>query len=341
MINSELNPVSIIGVGKGLPETVITNKDLSKIVDTNEEWIVSRTGISERRVVSGNETSVSLAIAAAKDALGFGAVNPEDIDLVIVATSLPDNLYPSTACEVQAAIGAINAAAFDIVAACSGLVYGLNIARNFIMTGTYKTILLVGVDVHSRYIDWSDRGTCILFGDGAGALVLRKSDDGINDLLSVKIQADGRKANELKIPLNGQNCPLVEPREMRRPYVEMNGKEIYKFAVTAVPSSIRAALELANLTVDDLDYFIPHQANIRIVSAISERLNIKEEQAIVNLDKYGNTSTASVAIALSEAVENGKIKTPSVMALCGFGAGLTWGTAIIRWRAKDQRIKQG
>ncbi|MEI7474171.1 MAG: beta-ketoacyl-ACP synthase III [bacterium] len=341
MNNRELNSVSIVGVGKGLPETVITNEDLSKIVDTNEEWIVSRTGIKERRVVSGNETSVSLAVTAAKDALGFAGINAEDVDLIITATSLPDNLYPSTACEVQSAIGAKNAAAFDIVAACSGLVYGMNIARNFIMTGTYKTVLLIGVDVHSRYIDWTDRGTCILFGDGAGALVLTKSEDGVNDLLSVKIQADGSKANELKIPLNGENCPLVTPRDQRPPYVAMNGKEIYKFAVTAVPASIRSALELAGMTIDDLDYFIPHQANIRIVSAISERLNLKEEQAIVNLDKYGNTSTASVAIALCEAIENEKINIPSVMALCGFGAGLTWGTAIIRWRAQDQRKKQG
>lgn len=341
MINNVLNDVSIIGVGRCVPEKVITNEDISKIVDTNDEWIVSRTGIKERRVVSGEETASSLGAKAAIDALGFADIKPDEIDLLITATSLPDNLYPSTACEIQAAIGAYNAAAFDVVAACSGLVYAMNIARNFIMTGTYKTILLVGVDLHSRYVDWSDRSTSILFGDGAGAFVLRKSEDNINDILSVKIGADGRKANELKIPLNGKNCPLVEQREERKQIVSMNGREIYKFAVTVVPECIKSSLDLAGLTINDLDYFIPHQANIRIVSAIAERLNLKEEQAIVNLDKYGNTSTASVAIALSEAIEQGKIKFPSVMAVCGFGAGLTWGTAIIRWRAEDKRKKQG
>jgi len=338
--NTELNPVTIAGVGKYVPETVIKNEDLAKIVDTNDEWILSRTGIKERRVVSGDETSVSLAVKAAMDAMGYAGISPEEIDLIITATSLPDNLYPSTSCEVQLAIGAKNAAAFDIVAACSGLIYGLNIARNFIMCGTYKTVLIIGVDVHSRFVDWSDRSICILFGDGAGAMVVKKSEDGINDILAVDMSADGTKSAELKIPLYGKNCPLVEPNTPQDQTVYMNGREVYKFAVSVVPESIQKSLAIADLSVSDLDFLIPHQANMRIVSAITDRLKLKTEQVIVNLDKYGNTSTASIPLALAEALGENKIPDSSILALCGFGAGLTWGTAIVRWRAKDQRLKE-
>ncbi|OGI18044.1 MAG: hypothetical protein A2287_08115 [Candidatus Melainabacteria bacterium RIFOXYA12_FULL_32_12] len=340
MINGkELNPVSIIGIGKYVPETVVTNDDIAKIVDTNDEWIVTRTGIKERRVVSGDETAASLAINAAKDALGYAGIDPKEIDLIITATSMPDALYPSTSCEVQGALGATNAAAFDVVAACSGLIYGLNIARNFIMAGTYNTVLLIGVDVHSRFLDWNDRGTCVLFGDGAGALIVKKSEDDINDILAIDMHADGSKASELKIPLNGKNCPLVEPKTEKKQHVDMNGREIYKFAVRVVPESILNAINAAGLSIDDIDYLIPHQANMRIVQAITERLNLKEDQVIVNLDKYGNTSTASIPIALTEALGN-KVSTPSRMVMCGFGAGLTWGTAIVNWRAKDKRLSQ-
>lgn len=339
MINyKELNPVSIIGIGKCVPETVITNNDIAKIVDTDDEWITSRTGIRERRVVSGDETSASLAIKAANDAIGYAGISSEEIDLIITATSMPDSLYPSVSCEVQSAIGAKNAVAFDIVAACSGLIYALNIARNFIMNGTCKTALLIGVDIHSRFLDWSDRSTCVLFGDAAGALIVKKSEDNINDILAIDVHSDGSKAGELKIPLSGKNCPLVEPNTQRNQYVEMNGREIYKFAVKVVPESILNSINLAGLSIDDIDYLIPHQANMRIVSAITERLNLKSEQVIVNLDKYGNTSTASIPLALSEALAENKINMPSKMVLCGFGAGLTWGTAVVNWRAKDKRL---
>jgi 3-oxoacyl-[acyl-carrier-protein] synthase-3 len=338
MKQNNLIPVTIAGIGRYVPETVITNDDIAKIVDTNDEWIKSRTGISERHVVSGNETSVSLAVNAAKDAMSYAGITADKIDLIIVATSLPDSLYPSTSCEVQAAIGAINAVSFDIVAACSGLIFGLNVARNFIMSGTYETVLLVGVDIHTRYVDWTDRGTCILFGDGAGALIVKKSEDGINDLLAVDIHSDGTKAGELRIPLNGRNCPLVEPNDEKQQYVSMNGREIYKFAVSVVPESIQNALAIADMTVNDLDFLVPHQANMRIVSAITERLQLDTEQVIVNLDRYGNTSTASIPIALTEALEDKKVKEDSIIALCGFGAGLTWGTAIVRWRAKNHNI---
>ncbi len=339
--NRDFYPVSIVGLGKYVPENIIKNDDLSKIVDTNDEWILTRTGISERHVVSGDETSVSLASKAAKDALGYAGVSAEEIDLIVVATSLPDNLYPSTACEVQEAIGAKNAVAFDIVAACSGLIFALNIAKSFIMNGTYNKVLLVGVDVHSRFLDWTDRSTCVLFGDGAGAFVLQRSEDGINDIMSIDIHSDGSKAGELKIPVNGKNCPLVKPNKPKEQLVYMNGKEIYKFAVNVVPESVLEALASAGLTIDDLDYLIPHQANMRIISAVTERLNLREEQVIAKLGKYGNTSTASIPIALNDALKEDNIKTPAIIAMCGFGAGLTWGTAVIRWRAKDKRLTVG
>jgi 3-oxoacyl-[acyl-carrier-protein] synthase III len=337
MINKNLIPVSITGIGKCVPETIITNDDISKIVDTNDEWISTRTGIKQRRVVSGDETAVSLAVKAAKDAMGYAGISAEEIDVIITATSMPDALYPSTSCEIHKAIGATNAAAFDVVAACSGLIYALNIARNFIMTGTYETALIVGVDLHSRFIDWTDRSTCVLFGDASGAMVVQKSKDEINDILAIDMHADGSKADELRIPLSGNNCPLVQPNTPKKQIVNMNGREIYKFAVRVVPDSILKSLEIAGMSIDDVDYLIPHQANMRIVSAITERLNLNPDQVIVNLDKYGNTSTASIPLALSEALEENNIKMPSTMIICGFGAGLTWGTALVRWRAQDQR----
>ena len=336
MMNSRY-PVTITGVGKCLPENIITNDDLAKLVDTNDEWIFSRSGIKERHIVSGNETASSLAAKAAKDAIEFSGVDVKDIDLIICATSLPDNLYPSTACEVQLALGASNAAAFDIVAACSGLIYGLKIANSFISSGEYKNILLVGVDIHSRFVNWNDRSTCVLFGDGAGALVVQKSQDGQNDVLSVDIRADGTKASELKIPLTGINCPLVEQNTPELQCVNMNGREIYKFAVNYVPESIMYVLKNINLTVNDVDTYILHQANIRIIQAIADKLHENQEKFYVNLHKYGNTSSASIAIALTDAIEENKIDYPATLVLSGFGAGLTWGTAVVRWRAKDKR----
>jgi len=336
MMNSRY-PVTITGVGKCLPENIITNDDLAKLVDTNDEWIFSRSGIKERHIVSGNETASSLAAKAAKDAIEFSGVDVKDIDLIICATSLPDNLYPSTACEVQLALGASNAAAFDIVAACSGLIYGLKIANSFISSGEYKNILLVGVDIHSRFVNWNDRSTCVLFGDGAGALVVQKSQDGQNDVLSVDIRADGTKASELKIPLTGINCPLVEQNTPELQCVNMNGREIYKFAVNYVPESIMYVLKNINLTVNDVDTYILHQANVRIIQAIADKLHENQEKFYVNLHKYGNTSSASIAIALTDAIEENKIDYPATLVLSGFGAGLTWGTAVVRWRAKDKR----
>lgn len=338
MINNKY-PVTIAGVGKCLPEKIITNQDLEKLVDTNDEWIFTRSGIQERHVVSGDETAASLAAKAAKEAIDFAGADVKDIDLIICATSLPDNLYPSTACEVQSLLGAVNAAAFDIVAACSGLIYGLKIANSFIASGEYKNILILGVDVHSRFVDWSDRSTCVLFGDGAGALLLKRSNDEHNDILFIEIEADGTKASELKIPLTGNNCPLVEQNTQEPQYVSMNGREVYKFAVNSVPASILKVLNKAELTVNDVDKYILHQANIRIIHAIADKLREDHEKFYVNLHKYGNTSSASIAIALTDAVKENKIDYQSTLVMSGFGAGLTWGTAVVKWRAKDMRNK--
>lgn len=326
-----IQPVSIIGIGKGVPEKIITNDELSKLVDTNDEWISTRTGIKERRVVTGNETASSLATKAAEQAIKDAGINKDDIDLIIVATSIPDNLYPTVACEVQAQLGIKKfIPAFDVAAACTGAIYALNIARSFIMSGTYETILVIGVDIHSRFVDWNDRSTCVLFGDGAGAMVVQKSKDGENRILSIETNADGYRGPELKIPLNGKNCPLVEPNEQQDQYIYMNGREIYKFAVKVVPESVENTLNKVGLSIDDLDFLVPHQANIRIVRAIQDRLGLQEDQVFANMDKYGNTSAASILIALAEAIESGAIKKSSTVALTGFGAGLTWGTAVIK-----------
>lgn len=332
-----LKPVTIIGVGKCLPEKIITNDDLSQIVETNDEWISTRTGFKQRRIVSGDETMTSLAIGAAKDALAFAGVDGSEVELVICASSTPDYMMPATACQVQAAIGS-KGAAFNLVAACSGLVYAMSVANSFIASGTYKKVLIVGAESHSRFVDWSDRNTCVLFGDGAGALLLSESEDGQNDILSIDIAADGTRAMELTLPLVKVDSPLsgIENKEIN-PYIWMNGKEIYKFAVVTVPKSIKKALEIANLSIEELDYLIPHHANMRIISAVQERLGLSDEQIVVSLENYANTSTASTPIALSEAISSGKITENSTVAICGFGAGLTWGSAIVKWRAKDKR----
>lgn len=328
----KLYPVKIAGVGKCLPEAVITNNDLEKLVETTDEWISTRSGIRERRIISSDETGTSLAAGAGRNAMAMAGIRPEEIDLIICATSIPDNLYPSTACEVQRELGCANAAAFDITAACSGLIYGMNVARGLIASGIYKNVLLTAVDVHSRFVDWEDRSTCVLFGDGAGAMVLSRSRDNTDDILCINMEADGTKGEELKIPLSGKNCPLMLPNSFREQHVRMNGREIYKFAVNTVPESIRNALEKAEIPIDEVDLFVLHQANIRIIESIADKLGVDKSKFYVNLQKYGNTSAASIAIALTEAVEDRTVNSPSLLVLSGFGAGLTWGTAVVKWR---------
>ncbi|MGD9580693.1 MAG: beta-ketoacyl-ACP synthase III [Vampirovibrionia bacterium] len=332
-----MKAVKIICIGAYAPETVISNNDLSNILDTSDEWIYSRTGIKNRHLVNGNETSVSLAKNASVEAIAYAGLNPEDIDCIIVGTSMPDNLYPSCACELQAELGC-SAVAFDVTAACTGFIYAMSIATQYIKGGCFKNVLVVGTDVHSRFLDWEDRGTCVLFGDGAGAMVLAADEDiNNNDVLSVDINADGKRGKELTIALSGKNCPLVDPNDQKPSTVYMNGREIYKFAVTDVPKTIQKALTEANLAIEDIDFLVPHQANVRILKALAEKLQLPIEKVIHNVEEYGNTSSASIPLAMKEALKDGLIKKGDILVLTGFGAGLTWGTAVVKWNATDKR----
>ncbi|HNW26729.1 MAG TPA: beta-ketoacyl-ACP synthase III [Candidatus Gastranaerophilaceae bacterium] len=328
----QLIPLKIAGVGYCVPETVITNDDLTKLYDTSDEWIYTRTGIKERRVVSGEENAIDLGYEAAKNALKKANIKPEEIDMIIAASSAPADLYPAMACRIQAKLGVKEIPAFDVTAACSGLIYTMEMARAFIGAGIHKKILIVATDNNSRFCDWTDRSVSILFGDGAGAMVVTEAEDGINDLLAIDIKADGSIGEYITLPFTGQNCPLVTPCEEKPSHVKMNGREVYKFAVRIVPEYIDKCLEMANMKAEDVDYFIPHQANQRIIEAVQQRLGYSDEKVISNIKYYGNTSAASVPIALAEGVEHGKIKLPCTAILCGFGAGMTWGVAIVRLR---------
>lgn len=331
-MSNKLIPLRIAGVGYSVPETVITNEDLTKLYDTSDEWIYTRTGIRERRVVSGEENAIDLSVKAAEKAMTNAKVTAEDIDLIICASSAPPDLYPAMACRVQERIGVKNSPAFDVTAACSGLIFALSIARAYISSGIYKTVLIVAADNNSRLCNWEDRSVSILFGDGAGSMVVTQSEDGIDDVLALDIRADGSLGEYITLPLTGQNCPLVEPCEQKPSHVSMNGKEVYKFVCKVLPQYIDKCLEDAGMKAEDIDYLIPHQANQRIIEAVQSRLGYSDEKVISNIKYYGNTSAASVPIALAEGVESGKIKLPSTAILCGFGAGMTWGVAIVRLR---------
>ncbi|MGD9680980.1 MAG: beta-ketoacyl-ACP synthase III [Candidatus Obscuribacterales bacterium] len=329
----------IIGVGAGIPASVVTNEELTRLVDTSDEWIKTRTGIKSRRIVTENETASGLAIEAARDALAYAGIDGNTIDLIIVATSTPDNLYPSTACQVQAAVGANRAAAFDLEAACTGIIYALAVGHQFVGSGTYQRVLVVGVDIHSRFLDWEDRNTCILFGDGAGAFIIEAVEDDENGVLSTYLRADGNGAHLLWIPNTGTAYPHAgtePPRAVER-FLQMNGRAIYEFAVNAVPEAVRMAAQRAEIEVEEIDYMVPHQANIRIIKAAADRLGMRPEQVITNVDEMGNTSAASIPLALWAALKRGQIEPPATLCLVGFGAGLTWGSAIVRWKARDSR----
>jgi 3-oxoacyl-[acyl-carrier-protein] synthase III len=316
-----MNGVKIIGSGSALPQRIITNDELSQTIETSDEWIASRTGIRQRRVITNERESLaSLATLAGKQAIAMAGIEPPDIDLIILATSSPDDLFGS-ACQVQHLLGADRAVAFDLSAACSGFVFGLVTAAQFIRTGTYRNILLIGADVLSRWVDWSDRRTCILFGDGAGAVVLQASDR--DRLLGFELRSDG-KGN----PLLNLNHNFAD-----RAYdnITMNGGEVYRFAVKSVPEVLEKALFHASLSIDDLDWLILHQANQRILDAVQSRMGIDPEKVISNLSNYGNTSAASIPLALDESVRSHKIKSSDTIAISGFGAGLSWGAAIFKW----------
>lgn len=326
-------PLRIAGVGYSLPETIVTNEDLTKLYDTSDEWIYSRTGIKERRVVSGEQNATDLGFEAAQRALEKAGMKADDLDMIIAASSAPPELYPAIACHMQKRLGIEkDIPAFDITAACSGLIYGLQIARGFIGSGMYKNILIVATDNNSRLVDWSDRSISILFGDGAGAVVVTEAEDGVDDILALDIKANGHIGEHITMSLAGKNCPLVEPNEQKDEHIHMNGREVYKFVAKVLPPYVEEVLESSGMKADEINYLIPHQANQRIIQAVQERLGYNDEKVISNIKYYGNTSAASIPIALAEGVEKGMVKLPSTAVLCGFGAGMTYGAAIVRLR---------
>lgn len=322
---------SIISVGSYVPERVLTNQHLEKMVETTDEWITTRTGIKERRLAAENEFTSDLATRAALKAMERGQIPADKIDLIIVATVTPDTPFPSTACMVQQKIGARRAAAFDIEAACSGFIYALEIGQQFIMSRTYETVLVIGADKLSSIVDWKDRNTCVLFGDGAGAAILQHR-PAAHGLLTACMGADGQKADLLTLPGGGSRCPATaESVSKGMHYLRMDGKETFKNAVNAMCTAAQEALRRCEIDISQIKCVIPHQANRRIIDAVSDRLGVKPEQVFVNLDRYGNTSAASVAIALDEAVQQGRIHQGDLVLLVVFGAGLTWASAVIEW----------
>lgn len=321
----------IVGVGMSVPERVLTNDDLAGMVATSDEWIVSRTGIRERRVASPEEATSDLAIAASRDALACAGMDPTEVDLVLCATCTGDYLWPSTACLVQHAIGAERAAAFDLSAACAGFCYGLEVAASLIESGAVRCALLVGADTLTKHVDWTDRSTCVLFGDGAGAVVLKRCPPGYG-VLGSAMGADGSHARSLYVPAGGTRTPLTADRiAARQDKMLMRGAEVFRFAVRIMGEACLAALEAACLSPADVDLFIPHQANIRIIRAAAQRMGLGDDRMYNNVDRYGNTSAASVPIALTEAVRFGRIAAGDVIVFVGFGAGLTWGANVVRW----------
>jgi 3-oxoacyl-[acyl-carrier-protein] synthase-3 len=324
-------PCSITSVGSYVPSKVLTNADLEKLVDTSDEWIFTRTGIRERRMAAPDEATSDLAAKAAKSAIANAGIKPEDIDLIIVATVTPDMPFPSTACLVQEKIGARRAAAFDIEAACSGFIYALEIGQQFIMSRTYETVLVIGADKLTSIVDWTDRNTCVLFGDGAGAAILQNR-PGAHGLLTVCLGADGSKGNVLCVPAGGSRIPPTrETISGKQHFIQMDGRETFKHAVQAMCAAATAALARCELDISRIACVIPHQANRRIIDAVAERLGARPDQVMVNLNRYGNTSAASVALALAEAVTTGRIKRGDLILLVVFGAGFTWGAAVIEW----------
>jgi len=321
----------IVGWGKYVPEQVLTNDDLSRMVDTSDEWIFTRTGIRERRIAAEQETTASMSIAAAREALRVADADPARIDLIIVGTVTPEHLFPATACLVQDALGARRAAAFDLSAGCSGFMYALSVASQTIETGAYQLALVIGAETLSRIVDWSDRRTCVLFGDGAGAVLLQASERP-GGVLSSVLGADGSGGELLMLPGGGSRFPPTsETVSNGMHYVHMDGQRVYRFATRIMARATRQVLEKANLSLEDMSLLIPHQANQRIIESAVNGLKLKDEQVFVNLDRYGNTSSASIAIALCEAVEAGRVKRDDTLVLVGFGAGLTWAAATVRW----------
>jgi len=326
----EPRKTGIIGLGMYVPDNILTNKELEKMVDTTDEWIVSRTGIKERRIARNDEATSDMAVNAAREALKDAHLKPEDIDLIIVATITPDMFFPATACVVQAKLGAREVPAFDVSVACSGFIYGLAIASQFLKLGTYKHALVIAAEKLSAITDWNDRSTCVLFGDGAGAAVLGPVEDG--GILSICLGADGKRGDLIKLPAGGSRIPATKQSiESGLHYIKMNGTELFRHAVKIMADAALGATSPLGLKAEDIKLVIPHQANIRILNAVAKRMGLKKDQIYLNIERFGNMSAASSAVALAEAVQKGLIKKGDKIVLDAFGGGLTWGAMVIEW----------
>lgn len=321
----------IIGWGMAVPRRVLTNDELSQIVDTNDEWIRSRTGIGERHIAAEDESTATLAFDASVKALQVARLKPDELDLIIVATSSPEYIFPATACVIQDRLGAKKAGAFDLLAACTGFIYALNIATQTIRSGAARNALVVGAETLSRIVDWKDRNTCVLFGDGAGAFVLQASEE-VGGVLSAVMRSDGSGGDLLSLPGGGSRYPAtVESVREGLHYIRMNGREVFRFATRVMAQATQDAVEQAEMKIEDIQLVIPHQANERIIETAMRNLKIPMDRCVVNLERYGNTSTASIPIAVCEAVSDGRLKSGHKVVFVGFGAGLTWGAAVAIW----------
>lgn len=325
------NFAHVIGWGKYMPEKILTNQDLEKMVDTSDDWIRTRTGIEERRIVTEPESTATLAINAARQALAVANIDPLKLDMIIVATVTPDHFFPSTACLVQEALGAAHAAAFDLSAACSGFIYGLSLARDSIMNGTNRYILVIGAETLSRIVNWQDRNTCVVFGDGAGAVLLAASEMP-GGILATSLGADGSGGELLIVPAGGSRQPAShETVDQNLHTIQMNGREVFRFATRVMAKASKEVIQQANIKIEDVELFLPHQANSRIIEAASKSLKVEDDRVYSNLQRYGNTSAASIPIALCEAIEENRVKPGDHLVMVGFGGGLTWGAALLQW----------
>jgi 3-oxoacyl-[acyl-carrier-protein] synthase III len=332
---------TIIGTGMYVPEGVLTNADLERMVDTSDEWIRERTGIRERRIAAPGQASSDLALIASQRALESAGLSPDDVDTIIVATTTPDRILPSCACTLQRKLGATRAVAFDMFAACTGFVFGVAIARSLIGSRAASTVLVVGVETLSRIVDYTDRNTCVLFGDGAGAVIMRACGEG-EGVLALDIRSDGELGSVLEVPAgisaNPASAATVEAREH---YIRMQGKKLFPFAVRTMEESVRRCMEEAGIGPDEMDVVIPHQANLRIIDAVRERLGLPAEKVPINIDRYGNTSSASIPITIDELVREGRLKPGDLLGFCAFGGGATWGAGVVRWTMARQGPADG
>lgn len=331
--SSSVRPVRIAGIGSYTPERVVTNQDLEKMVDTSDEWILARTGIRERHIAADDEACSDMAVQAAERALVSAGIEALEVDLILLATCTPDHMFPNTASLVQHRIGATNAFCMDLGAACTGFLYALETGRQFVTSGSLDTVLVIGSEKMSSIVNWDDRQTCVLFGDAAGAAILQVDPDGVHGMLGSRMRSDGSLSELLTLPSSGSRLPVTaETLAAKQTCLHMGGREVFKHAVTNMAQTAEKLVASAGLVLDDVACIIPHQANRRILSAVAAKLGVDEDVVFVNVDKYGNTSAASIALALDEAASEGRIKKGDKVLLVAFGAGFTWGASLIEWR---------